>query len=115
MNNNNQQNNSELPFRRFNPDAPENLEYLICYISNDETESSFEIVKGRQSAYELIVSLADDIDLYHSFMVSSKTTLRQKISLAKFLLSIYDGKIEVDRDDISFKIENYVDRDEVEF
>ena len=110
-------NNEEIfsPFEEYDPNAPENMEYLICYIQKDEEEQSFELVKGRQEAYELIANLADNIDLYHSFMVSSKTTLRQRISLAKFLLSIHDGKIKVDRNEVELKIEDYVDRDEVEF
>lgn len=99
-----------------NPDDPENMEYLLCYITNDEEIQSFELVTGRQNAYDMIVDLAEsDVDLYHSFMVSSKTTLRKRISFARFLLSIHDGLIKVDRNEIDFKIEDHVDRDEVEF
>lgn len=73
-------------FRHDQLEPPENREYLLLLVYNDEElEDTYQGILGRQEAFDYITSNADIIDMNKSMILSETTKLKDMWSVLHFV------------------------------
>jgi len=83
------ENELKMPFEIVEK-TPSNMDYLILYIGEMDGEEvkSFEIIEGREKAYEFIKSILEFIDIEESKVISEIMTLEEAGSVKDFMISM---------------------------
>ena len=73
-------------FRRDELSPPEQREYLLLLVYNDEgLDDSYQGILGRQEVFDYIVQNADVIDINKSMILSETTKMKDMWSVMKFM------------------------------
>ena len=91
-------------FRHDELEPPENREYLLLLVYNDEElEDTYQGILGRQEAFDYITNNADIIDMNKSMILSETTRVKDMWSVLHFVKKCIENDMVQNTNDFDYK------------